>query len=583
MGAWRVGALTVLLGLCLGQGTAYAEDGTAAILPLKGPQAAKIRQRVQNGLSNADVQLVPLKRVTAVVKKTKGYAKQAAKLEASVLVGGRVRRSGERWVVDIGLRNAAGARVQKFRTSSSSITRLSKRIVAELLDTGMMPVAGDTEEGVTKLGAPDAAIAIPEPEVEEPEVPRLVVRRFKGAQAGKIRGAAVKGLQGKPISLVSNKRFVQTAQSLNSDLKSERGHVLPARAMGVNGLLEGDVLREDGVWSAYVRLVDGKSADVISQHFYEAKTSTALARAVQAGLWDDFRRDIKRFEPKRAVAVAPAPVAVVAPTSREAVEKEPTAEDEPKVKPKKAKPPKKDRPAAVDIEFDFVFVHRNLSWKDDLIGNLRDYTLAFGPGIQTKFQYFPGAHFTNGIGAQFGIDFEWQRLFDFDSTRDDGVSFPTEAQQFLAGLRWRYPAGRWEPTIIADYGLHKFQFGVGGPPITTTGIPGVKYKFIRAGAGFRVDAGKDENFIIVFNGAYRYLLSAGGIESAQWFPQAKGNGMDALLMFGYGLPKGFEVRLGLEYRRYWFDLNPLPPDPPYVAGGALDQYWGLSIGAAWRY
>jgi hypothetical protein len=39
----------------------------------------------------------------------------------------------------------------------------------------------------------------------------------------------------------------------------------------------------------------------------------------------------------------------------------------------------------------------------------------------------------------------------------------------------------------------------------------------------------------------------------------------------------------VDYRRYWFDLNPVPPDPPYVAGGALDQYWGISIGAAWRY
>ena len=41
-----------------------------------------------------------------------------------------------------------------------------------------------------------------------------------------------------------------------------------------------------------------------------------------------------------------------------------------------------------------------------------------GPGVGMKFQYYPGAHFTAGVGAQFGIDFEWERLFDFDSTRD---------------------------------------------------------------------------------------------------------------------------------------------------------------------
>ena len=580
MGAWRVGALTVLLGLGLMEGAAHAEDDMAAILPLQGPQAAKIRQRVQSGLRAADVQLVPLKKVNAVTKKTKGYTKQATKLGASILIGGRIRRAGERWIADIGVRRANGVRVQKFRTSSSSVTRVSNRIVAELLDTGLMPVAGDAEEGVKKLGA--GATAVPEPEPETPTVPRLVVRSFKGAQASKIRGAAVRGLQRKPVDLVPNKRFVQKAQSLNANLKSEQGHVLPARAMGVNGLLEGDVLHEEGVWSAYVRLVDGKSANVISQHFYEGNTSTALARAVQAQLWDDFRKDIRRFEPRGPAAVTAAPVGAEATRRARRAEKE-KSEAEVKYEAKKTKPPKKDRPAAVDIEFDVVFVHRNLSWNDDLIGNLRDYTLAFGPGIQTKFQYFPGAHFTSGVGAQFGIDFEWQWLFDFDSTRDDGLSFPTEVQQFLVGLRWRYPTGRWEPTIFADYGIHKFEFGVAGTPTMTSGIPGVKYEFVRAGAGFRVAAGKDENFIVVVNAAFRGLLSAGGIESEQWFPQAKGNGMDALAMFGYALPKGFEVRLGIDYRRYWFDLNPVPPNPPYVAGGALDQYWGLSIGAAWRY
>ena len=51
--------------------------------------------------------------------------------------------------------------------------------------------------------------------------------------------------------------------------------------------------------------------------------------------------------------------------------------------------------------------------------------------------------------------------------------------------------------------------------------------------------------------------------------------MDAMLMVGYALPKGFEIRLGADYRRYWFDLNPVPPDPPYVAGGAAGSVLGL--------
>jgi hypothetical protein len=98
MGTLRFGALTVWLSLFSLAGVASADEGAAALLPFRGPQAAKVRQNVQKGLRAADVQLVPLKQVTAVVKKTKGYAKQATRLKASVLVSARLpldcRRGG---------------------------------------------------------------------------------------------------------------------------------------------------------------------------------------------------------------------------------------------------------------------------------------------------------------------------------------------------------------------------------------------------------------------------------------------------------------------------------------------------------
>jgi len=570
MGTLRFGALTVLLSLFSLVGVASADEGAAALLPFQGPQAAKVRQNVQKGLRAADVQLVPLKQVTAVVKKTKGYAKQATRLKASVLVSARLRRVEGRWIADVEVRNAKGQRVKKLRVTSSSIARLSNRIVGQLIHTGKMPVAG---AGAMVAAAPKAE---PEPP-PVPTQPRLVVRPFTGAQAAKIRGAAVRGLRSDPVELFPNKQFVGKAQSLGVDLKADGGHIAPASALAVSGLIEGDVLHEDGVWSAYVRLVDGDSATVISQHFYDASTSAALARSVQANIGPDFRKDIKKLGVAAPAAVAVVPVTAVTAAPVEQASKKDKAE----VK-YKTRRPKEERPAAVDIELDFRLVHRNFEYKDDLRGDLRDYKLGIGPGVGTKFQYYPGAHFTAGVGAQFGIDFEWERLFNFDSTRADGVKFPTESQQFLVGLRWRYPTGRWEPSVVVDYGVHTFRFGVSGPPVNTAGIPSVKYEFARIGAGFRVGIGKKERFIVAVNAAFRGVFSVGGIGTAQWFPEAKANGMDAGLMLGYALPLGFEIRIGGDYRRYWFDLNPVPPDPPYVAGGALDQYWGASIGVAWR-
>mgnify|MGYP001821457463 FL=1 len=555
--AWMVLATSLLTG------TASADDGQAALLPFQGSQAAKVRQNVQKGLRAKGVTLVPLKQVSAVAKKTSGYAKQAARLKASVLVRSRLRRVEGRWIADTDVRNSKGQRVKKLRSSSSSLTRLSNRIVTDLMKTGLMP---------------SAALAAAEPEPPAPTQPRIVVRPFHGTQAGKVRGAAVRSLRPEPVELFPNKKFSEKAKSLGANLESDGGHVVPATALSVSGLIEGDVLREDGVWSAYVRLVDGRSAAVVSQHFYDASTLSALMKSVQVNVGKDFRKDIKKLGVKgpATVAAAPAVAVAAAPPVKEA--------PPPKKKASKTRP---KGPAAVDIEADFRIVRRTLRYNDDLRGDLRDYTLNAGPGVGLRFQYFAGAHFTSGVGAQFGIDFEWERLFAIDSTRDDGAVFPTESQQFLVGLRWRYPTGRWEPFLVADYGVHNFRFGVSGPPVpggegNTAGVPSVRYEFVRIGGGFRVALGKNESYIIGANIALRGVFNVGAIGSYAWFPEAKANGMDTGLFVGFGLPLGFEIRVGMDYRRYWFDLNPVAPNPPYVAGGALDQYLAGTLGVAWR-
>ena len=565
----RVWALMVLCSASWFGGMASADDGAAALLPFQGTQAAKVRQSVQKGLLAQDVSLVPLKQVSAVVKKTKGYAKQAAKLNASALVKTRVRKVEGKWIADTEVRNAKGARVEKLRTSSSTQTRLSNRIVAGLMKTGLMPTAG---------AAGVAAAQEPPP----PDQPRVVVRPFKGTQSAKVRGAAVRGLSKEPIELYPNSKFADKAKSLGANLQSDGGHVAPAVSLAVSGLFEGDVLHEDGVWSAYIRLVDGRSSAVVSQHYYESGSLSGLMKKVQDDVGPDFRKDISKLGVVAPGAVAVAPVVAAAPAPVKVDPKKEPAPEKSKSKRKK----KSEGPAAVDIEADFRIVRRTLEYNDDLDGDLRNYELKAGPGVALKFQYFPGAHFTDGLGAQFGIDFEWERVFKFDSKRDDGASFPTQSQQFLIGLRWRYPTGRWEPFVVADYGVHNFEFGVSGPPVpgedNTAGVPGVRYEFFRIGGGFRVAMGKNDTFILGANIALRGVFKVGGIGTYAWFPEAKANGMDLGLVFGFALPLGFEIRIGGDYRRYWFDLNPVAPDPPYVAGGALDQYLAGTIGFAWR-
>jgi len=51
---------------------------------------------------------------------------------------------------------------------------------------------------------------------------------------------------------------------------------------------------------------------------------------------------------------------------------------------------------------------------------------------------------------------------------------------------------------------------------------------------------------------------------------------------GYELDAGLEIRLGFDVRRYFFSMNPEVGDP-FIAGGALDQYLGYTLGIAYRY
>jgi len=577
MGCLRVCAvcaLAIFVSFGWSSARASAQEGTAALLPFQGPQAAKVRQNVQRGLRGKQVNLVPLEKVSAVVKKTKGYPKQAARLEATVLIRTRLRRAEGRWVAVTEVRNAKGQRVEKQQTSSSSLTRVTSRIVGQLMGTGLMPTDG---------AVPEASAS--EQPVTAPKQPRLVVRPFKGTKAGQIRVATIRSLKKEPVEFYPNGKFEDEAKSLGTSLDAAGGHVPPASKLAVSGIVEGDVLREDGIWSAYVRLVDGRSTKVVRQSYYESSTLAGLSKVVEAEVGDDFSKDIRKLGVlvPGTVAVAPIVAESATPVTEDPKKDEVAVKTETVTKKKKRD---RDRPAAVDIEADFRIVRRTLRYNDVESVDLRDYTLNAGPGVGLKFQWYPGAHATSGVGAMFGVDFEWERLFGIDSTGTDGTTFPTEAQQFLVDFRWRYPIQRWEPFLVVGYGVQTFDIAVAtdsNGDIIVPGVPSVKYEFVRFGLGFRVEVGKKKLVILGGNVAFRSVFSLGGIGSETWFPEANANGMDTGFLIGFALPKGFEVRLGVDYRRYWFDLNPVPPTPPYVAGGALDRYVGFTAGFAWRH
>lgn len=570
--AWA-GACAVLVALASQPAAAQDSEG-AALLPFTGKSAAAMRKRVQSRLSAKGVDLVPLGKASQAARANKGRAKAARALNVNAVVTARVRKATDRWIADVSVYNDRGKRLKRFRVSASSVARLANRAAAKLAQLDVL------SKRVEPKPVPVEPKPLPEAPIAHRPVsgdPRVVIRRFEGRNASKIRVGAVRAFAGKPAKLVPRQAYIDKAAQIGVDLKRSSGQVKAAQALNIDALVDGDVALEGTTWTAYVRLVDGETGQVLQQEYYEERTAAALSRRIERSLWSSVQGPLAELRSDRGAALVSA--------SKKDTSKE-GARDRRREERRQARYRGLGLPTAFDIQFDFRLIHRQLGYKDDLRQDLRDYKLAAGPGFQVRGRWYPGAHFVANGWSQFGIDGHYERLFAFESQRaEDGLTFPSRSRAWGIGLRWRYDLKRVQPSLMVGYGRHNFEVLVAGPPRpgldNTPQIPQFNYEFVRYQGEIRWDVVAGLKLMI--RGAFLQVLETGGVSSPLWFPRSQANGMEAELLFGYALPLGFEVRTGFDYRRYFFDLRPEPPNPPFVAGGALDKYWGFTLGIAWRY
>jgi hypothetical protein len=79
---------------------------------------------------------------------------------------------------------------------------------------------------------------------------------------------------------------------------------------------------------------------------------------------------------------------------------------------------------------------------------------------------------------------------------------------------------------------------------------------------------------------FRAVFDAGTLATRFRSPTA--NGVDFELGVAMSLVRGWEARLVGDYERYFYSFKPEPGDE-YVAGGALDQFYGGRLAVAYVY
>lgn len=108
-------------------------------------------------------------------------------------------------------------------------------------------------------------------------------------------------------------------------------------------------------------------------------------------------------------------------------------------------------------------------------------------------------------------------------------------------------------------------------------VPGVSYGALRIGGNIRL--GLMDRLGIHLGAAFQQPLSYGEIKTT-YFPNLSANGMDAWLAVSYAVLKNVEVKVGIDYTRFGFKMNPKPGDT-FVAGGALDDYKAMGLAVSY--
>lgn len=216
---------------------------------------------------------------------------------------------------------------------------------------------------------------------------------------------------------------------------------------------------------------------------------------------------------------------------------------------------------------------RTLSWTDDK-GALAPYSLSPGPEASVWFEVFPAAFATDGFAANIGLFGRFDYGFGAASKLPSGQVLTTKYQDFLAGLKIRFPVGNVLPYVAGAYGQQYFYL----QPADVT-RPNTNYSFIDAGAGVRVQFTPAIDLDV--GAAYIYVMNPGSaateVASPALYPKTTAYGIDATLSLGFRLMSAVGIRVGADFRQIGLATHWRPGDGAVAAGGATNRgitAWG---------
>jgi hypothetical protein len=457
------------------------------------------------------------------------------------------------------------------------------------------------------------------------EKKRVGVPRFDGPQEAIVRRSVMQVLRSNGYDVVGSREIDAATKTTGAQLDSNDGFKAVAKELAISAYVTGEVSKK----KAKLTVRNGSDGAVAG----EGSFGGANPKKIGADVRDGFSRRLGSAVSRgRAPSGAKKPTAGPAAEPEEADDNSATSDaDEAPPKASKAaeSPSKSDSgetpaaaksdaapeetvakkapsepadeaamgPRALDIGVGFGGFSRDLSYNQDLYGLLRQYKLALGPAISLSVVAFPAAFATSSFVANIGLEANVEYAIGVTSSVPanptglfpNGATFGTQIHDYNGGVRVRLVLhGGHEIAALAGAGEHAFSFRSGGDgDRSLLNIPDTIYRYVRAGvvARFELPSGMTAGL----GAAYRYVLNKGGqISDPGFFPFLAVAGLEVNAMLGYHVTPSIEARFNVNLRRYFYamhsdktDLMATPPNS--IAGGAVDQYLGFTIGAAYVF
>ncbi|MEW5742496.1 MAG: hypothetical protein AB1938_26495 [Myxococcota bacterium] len=223
---------------------------------------------------------------------------------------------------------------------------------------------------------------------------------------------------------------------------------------------------------------------------------------------------------------------------------------------------------------------RSFTWAAGHSDALASYSLPFAGAVAFEGAWFPGAHFTNGVGANIGAFLNGEVGIGLASRQDDS-RYGTRADRFRFGARMRFPVGKVVLfDVLAGYSTQTFSIA---QQSATTGaprpnIPSVTYNGprIAGGAKFLIAGTFTAEALVGF----MYVYGKGELASDRYFPNTTGLALDASAALSIELVESLRLRGSFDWTGYFLNTN-ADPSAVITASGATDHFLGGTLSLVW--